>query len=70
LSLGSLTELPFCEDYQPVLAENLLNPNSVSMQVNNKRKTLFFGKTFICSTTEQLNRISKIIKAAGKLLNK
>lgn len=65
LSPGSSKELPFCIDYQPNLIENILNSNLVSLTVNNKRRTLFFGKTFICSTIEQLNRISTIIKAAG-----
>lgn len=66
LSPSSLKEIPFCVDYLPILSESLLNPSTVSLEVNNNRKTLFSGKTFICSTIEQLNRISKIIRAAGK----
>lgn len=66
LSPGSSIELPFCMDYKPNLVEKILNPNSVSLNVNNKRKTLFFGKIFICSSVEQLNRLSKIVDAAGK----
>lgn len=66
LSPDSSTELPFCIDYKPNLIEKILNPNSVSLNVNNKRKTLFFGKIFICSTVEQLNRLSKIVNVAGK----
>lgn len=69
LSPDTLSELPFCMDYKPDLIENLLNPNLVSLEVNNERKVLFSGKTFICSTIEQSNRISKIVKAAGILLN-
>lgn len=64
---NSTTELPFCTDYIPNLTENLLNPSLVSMDVINKRKTLFSGKTFVCSTMNQYNRISKIIKIAGKI---
>ncbi|XP_008190066.1 nibrin [Acyrthosiphon pisum] len=52
-------------DYKPKLVESLLNPNSLSLDVNNKRKTLFSGKTFICSTVNQLNRLSKLVKLAG-----
>ncbi|XP_060841916.1 uncharacterized protein LOC132922421 [Rhopalosiphum padi] len=61
----SLSELPFCVDYKPKLVESLLNPNSLSLDVNNKRKNIFSGKTFICSTVNQLNRISKLVKLAG-----
>lgn len=66
LSPDSLSEVPFCMDYKPKLVESLLNPNSLSLDVNNKRKTLFSGKTFICSTVNQLNRLSKLVKLAGK----
>lgn len=62
----SLSELPFCVDYKPKLVESLLNPNSLSLDVNNKRKNIFSGKTFICSTVNQLNRISKLVKLAGE----
>ncbi|VVC39420.1 Hypothetical protein CINCED_3A021705 [Cinara cedri] len=65
LMLDSLEELPYCIDYKPILTEKLLNPNVVSMDVNNNRKKLFSGKTFICSSTEQMSRISKIVKTAG-----
>ncbi|XP_025201439.1 nibrin [Melanaphis sacchari] len=65
LSPDSLSELPFCVDYKPKLVESLLNPNSLSLDVNIKRKKLFSGKTFICSTINQLNRISKLVKLAG-----
>jgi len=67
LSPDSLSEVPFCVDYKPKLVESLLNPNSLSLDVNNKRKTLFSGKKFICSTANQLNRLSKLVKLAGKL---
>lgn len=67
LSPGSLIDIPFCMDYKPDFSENLINPNSISLNVNHKRKILFSGKTFICSTEQQLNRISKTVKAAGKL---
>jgi len=66
LSPDSLSEVPFCMDYKPKLVESLLNPNSLSLDVNNKRKILFSGKTFICSTVNQLNRLSKLVKLAGK----
>lgn len=66
----STTELPFCTDYVPNLIETLLNPSSVSMDVNNDRKTLFSGKTFVCSSMDQYNRISKIIKIAGRMTKK
>jgi len=66
LSLDSLSEIPFCMDYKPKLVESLLNPSSLSLDVNNKRKTLFSGKTFICSTVNQLNRFSQLVKLAGK----
>uniref|UniRef100_A0A2S2PZZ5 Nibrin n=1 Tax=Sipha flava TaxID=143950 RepID=A0A2S2PZZ5_9HEMI len=62
---NSTSELPYCTDYVPNLTDNLLNSSSVSMNVNNKRKTLFSGKIFVCSTVNQYNRISKIIKIAG-----
>lgn len=67
LSSSSMMELPYCVDYLPLVAENLLNSHSISFHLNNQRKTLFSGKTFLCSSAEQLNRISKIVKAAGKL---
>ncbi|KAL4120479.1 hypothetical protein QTP88_013165 [Uroleucon formosanum] len=65
LSLDSLLEVPFCMDYKPKLVESLLNPSSLSLDVNNKRKTLLSGKTFICSTVNQLNRLSTLVKLAG-----
>lgn len=65
LNPHSLSKVPACIDYKPQLAESLLNPNSLSLDVNNKRKTLFSGKTFICSTVNQLNRLSKLVKLTG-----
>lgn len=65
LSPDSLLELPFCVDYKPKLVESLLNPSTLSLYVNIKRKKIFSGKTFICSTVNQLNRISKLVKLAG-----
>lgn len=53
-------------DYKPKLVESLLNPNTLSLDVNNKRKKIFSGKIFICSTDNQLNRISKLVKLAGE----
>lgn len=64
---NSSAELPFTIDYLPHVSEKLLNLNSVSLNINPKRKGLLSGKTFICSTDGQKNRISKIINAAGKL---
>lgn len=64
---NSLREIPFCNNYIPPLSESLLNSGSLSFGINNQRKILFCGKTFLCSTVEQLNRISKIVKASGKL---
>lgn len=66
LNPHSLSKVPACIDYKPQLAESLLNPNSLSLDVNNKRKTLFSGKTFICSTVNQLNRLSKLVKLTGE----
>ncbi|CAH1723325.1 unnamed protein product [Aphis gossypii] len=65
LSPDSLSEIPFCVDYKPKLVESLLNPSTLSLDVNNKRKKIFSGKTFICSTVNQFNRISKLVKLAG-----
>lgn len=67
LSPDSLLEIPFCVDYKPKLVESLLNPSTLSLDVNNKRKKIFSGKTFICSTVNQFNRISKLVKLAGEL---
>jgi len=53
-------------DYTPKLIEGLLNPSSFSLNVNNKRKTLFSGKTFICSTVNQFKRLSNLVKSAGE----
>lgn len=64
---NSSTELPFTVDYLPQLNEKLLNQRTVSLHINKKRKGLFSGKTFVCSTEEQIKRIANIIKAAGKL---
>lgn len=66
LTVNLSLEIPYCMDYTPKLIEGLLNPNSLSLNVNNRRKTLFSGKTFICSTVNQLNRLSKSIKLAGE----
>jgi len=66
LSPRSLCKVPACIDYKPQLAESLLSPNSFSLDVDNKRKTLFSGKTFICSSVNQLNRLSKSVKLAGE----
>lgn len=60
-------ELPFSDDYLPHLLENVLNRNSMSFDINPKRKGLFAGKTFICCSEEQINSIGKVVKAAGEL---
>ncbi|XP_050537629.1 nibrin [Daktulosphaira vitifoliae] len=62
---NSMITLPFCDGYIPPLKEALLNTEFISFNVINKRKRLFGGLTFICSTKEQLVRIEKMVKYAG-----
>lgn len=64
---NSSTELPFSTDYLPPLVENILNRNFISLDINPERKGLFSGKTFFCSSEAQINRVAKIIKAAGEI---
>lgn len=65
----SSTELPFYEDYLPLQIESLFNQCSASLKVNLKRKGLFKGKTFLCSSLPQIKRIGYIVRAGGKLYN-
>ncbi|XP_050431939.1 nibrin [Adelges cooleyi] len=65
LPISSSLNLPFCASYIPPLKEVLLNIQTSAFGVNNKRTRLFSGRTFVCSTKEQLIRIEEKVKASG-----
>ncbi|XP_046390725.1 nibrin isoform X2 [Ischnura elegans] len=56
---------PSYEGFIPPLKESILNRNKVSFAINEKRKTLFSGKTFVFSSEKQLKKYKTIVMTAG-----
>ena len=57
--------LPKTSEHLPQLKNEYINVDSVSLQVNEKRKKLFAGKSFIFTSSKQMSVFENIIKAAG-----
>ncbi|KAL0272347.1 UNVERIFIED_CONTAM: hypothetical protein PYX00_005355 [Menopon gallinae] len=51
--------------FRPEIKESTLIPSLVSLDVEDHRKELFKGKTFVIPTNEQLENLRDIIEAAG-----
>ncbi|CRK92475.1 CLUMA_CG006047, isoform A [Clunio marinus] len=58
--------LPKALDYVPKIKETtFVTPETVSLAINESRKKLFFGKTFIFISRSQVKNFEGIIKAGG-----
>lgn len=57
--------LPKTTEHLPQLKNEYINVDSVSLQVNENRKKLFAGKSFIFTSSKQMSVFENIIKAAG-----
>lgn len=56
---------PDYKHFRPEIKESTLISHLVSLNVEDHRKDLFKGKTFVIPTKEQLDTLREIIEAAG-----
>lgn len=56
---------PKTSEYLPKLKNEYINVDSVSLKINEDRKKLFTGKSFVFTSSKQMSVFENIIKAAG-----